>query len=157
MTLKHFLSGCYIVCLFILSLFTGSCSKDLSNSNVTSNGTIANNYLVSSPWHYVRYEEEWNMDGNIDYRDTPMACQSQASYTFLTDNLMQYQPAIVSCDSSDVPTTTTWALVNNGSILSWWGVNYNIKMLNDTVLNIYFDSVFKFNGEKYRGFFIYKH
>jgi len=150
MNKKHYLTGS-ILLLATIIIFQVACKKE------SSSGKTATQYLTSSPWHYIRYDEDWYIDGSINYSDTANTCRSGATYTFMTNNIVTYTPTTVACDSTDVADKSTWVLENNGTVFSWWGNIYNIQMLNDTVMNIYFDAVFPDNGIKYRAHLIYKH
>jgi hypothetical protein len=142
-----------IISLFFTCLLLfGGCSK---NSTSTSSKKSNTDYLTSAAWLIKNYQEDVGIDGTIDYTSYPSACQTDDTYTFGTNNILTYNPGADPCDSTDVKATTTWALTEKDTVLSFSGYSYYIKALNDTLLSLYYDTTS--SGSNIRIFYNFKH
>jgi hypothetical protein len=141
-----------IISLFFTCLLLfGGCSKKSASTSKKSN----TEYLTNSAWLIKSYQEDVGIDGTIDYTDDPSSCQQDDTYTFATNNILTYNPEAVTCDSTDVISTTTWALTEKDTVLTFSGYSYYIKSLNDTLLSLYYDTAS--SGTNLRIYYNFKH
>jgi hypothetical protein len=146
---KHFLEiSTLLLFIFLVCLF--GCQKETSNEHETPAY-----YLTLAPWHFIRYDEDDSINGTIDYTFYAMPCET-GSIRFSPNDSIYYTPGSPPCNASDVAWQAPWQLNEAGTILHFSNDIYTIRILNDSILDYYYDSVYS-DGVPYRLDFIYTH
>ncbi|MBS1563727.1 MAG: hypothetical protein JST39_05025 [Bacteroidetes bacterium] len=131
-------------------LMNAACNK--SNDSEAGENTT---YLTSSAWRLKAFRYDMGPDGKDDYVYAPDSCEADDSYAFAKDNALIFDPGAVICGKAETAMSTTWALGNNGTRLSFGGSAYNIKTINDTLMTLYYDTTE--TNMRYRAFIDFKH
>lgn len=136
-------------------LLTSLISLDSCKKSGSATGKTKTAYLTAAPWYLSSFDYDDNIDGTIDYTETPADCETDDTYTFGTDNILTYSPGSDLCDTSETSGTATWALTDNEGKLTFGDGSYSIKTLNDTLLRLYYDTTY--SSESIRLYISFKH